>query len=146
MLEFNNPEGAMDYLEFVLRRFGTTAMDHWTEADAFDIRSAIACITDKDFGWSTEIPDNSCVAWKCIISRHSEHYMKADTFLVDVDNFNPYGVCVRFSEEPIFREFHYISEEEEDFWPKEPMSFYKVIEPPYTNMRALIKKTQAKEK
>lgn len=145
MLEFNNPERAKDYLEHVLRLFGTTAMDHWTDADAFDIRNAIAVITDKDFGWSTEMPANSCIAWKCVIRRHSEHYMKADTFLVDVDKFNPYGVCVRMSKEPIFREFHYLTADEEEFWPKEPMVFYKAIEPPYTNMQALITKTKAKE-
>lgn len=146
MLEFNNPERANDYLEHVLRLFGTTAMDHWTDADAFDIRNAIAVITDKDFGWLTEVPPVSCIAWKCIISRHSEHFMKAETFLVDVNV--PYSEMpqVRSSKEPIFREFHYLSEEEDDFWPKEPISFYKVIEPPYTNMQALITKTKAKEK
>lgn len=145
MLEFNNPERAKDYLEHVLRLFGTTAMDHWTDADAFDIRNAIAVITDKDYAWSTEIPAESCIAWKCIISRHSEHYMKAETFLADVTRFDPYGLSVRTSKEPIFREFHYLTEEEEGFWPKEPMSFYKVVESPYTNMQALITKTKAKE-
>ena len=147
MLEFNNPERAKDYLEHVLRLFGTTAMDHWTDADAFDIRNAIAVITDKDFGWSTKIPDGgSYVAWKCVIGRHSEHYMKAETFLTDVYRFYPGIPQVKTSKEPIFREFHYISEEEESFWPKEEMTFYKVIEPPYTNMQALITKTKAKEK
>ena len=145
MLEFNNPERAMDYLEHVLRLFGTTAMDHWTDADAFDIRNAIAVIVDKDLGWSTEIPASSCVAWKCVISRHSEHYIMAETFLAAVDRLHHNGVRVMLAETPVFREFHYISKEEEDFWPKEPMSFYKVIEPPYTNMQALITKTKAKE-
>lgn len=145
MLEFNNPERASDYLEHVLRLFGTTAMDHWTDADAFDIRNAIAVITDKDYAWSTEIPAESCIAWKCIISRHSEHYMKAETFLADVNRFWPDMPQVKTSVEPIFREFHYINDEEEDFWPKEPLVFYKTIEPPYTNMQALITKTKAKE-
>ena len=145
MLEFNNPERALVYLEHMLRLFGTTAMDHWTDVDAFDIRNAIAVITDKDYAWSTEIPAESCIAWKCVISRHSEHYMKAETFLADVNRFDPYGLSVRTSKEPIFREFHYISEEEKDFWPKELMSFYKVVESPYTNMQALIRKTKVKE-
>lgn len=145
MLEFNNPERAKDYLEHVLRLFGTTAMDHWTDADAFDIRNAIAIITDKDFGWSTEMPTNSCIAWKCIISRHSEHYMKAETYLADVNRFWPDMPYVRSSEEPIFRELHHLSEEEEDFWPEGDLVFYKVIEPPYTNMQALIQKVKTKE-
>ena len=145
MLEFNNPERALDYLEHMLRLFGTTAMNHWTDADAFDIRNAIAIITDKDFGWSTEIPDDSCIAWKCVISRHSEHYMKAETFLADVTRFDPYGLSVKTSKEPIFREFHYLTEEEEDFWPKGPLAFYKTIEAPYTNMLALIRKTKAED-
>lgn len=145
MLEFNNPERAKDYLEHVLRLFGTTAMDHWTDADAFDIRNAIAVIIDKDLGWSTEIPAESCIAWKCVISRHAEHYMKAETYLVDVQRFYPGIPQVRSSKEPIFREFHYLTKEEEEFWPKEEMTFYKVIEPPYSNMQALITKTKAKE-
>ncbi len=147
MLEFNNPERAKDYLERVLRLFGTTAMDHWTDADAFDIRNAIAVITDKDFGWSTETPTHSCIAWKCIISRHAEHVIKAETFLVDVYTFDPYGARFKMiSKEPVWHEFHYLTEEEEDFYPKEPLAFYKVIEPPYTNMSALISKVKAKEK
>ena len=142
MLEFNNPERAKDYLEHVLRLFGTTAMDNWTDADAFDIRNAIAVITDKDFGWSTEVPAKSCMAWKCVISRLNEHVMRAETFLVDVNSFNPYGVCTKMVfEKPIFRELHHISKEEEEFWPKGPLAFYKTIEPPYTNMSALIRKT-----
>ena len=145
MLLFGSKERAMEYLEHILRLFGTTAMDHWTDADAFDIRNAIAIITDKDFGWSTELPDESCMAWKCVIGRHSEHYMKAETFLADVTRFDPYEVSVGTSKEPIFREFHYIPEEEEEFWPKGPMAFYKVIEPPYSNMMALIRKTKVKE-
>lgn len=147
MLEFNNPERARDYLEHVLRLFGTTAMDHWTDADAFDIRNAIAVITDKDFGWSTEMPANSCIAWKCVIRRHTEHIMKAETFLVNVNAnaFDPDMAQVRMIIKPLWHEFYYLSEEEEGFWPKEPISFYKVIEPPYTNMQALITKTQAKE-
>lgn len=145
MLEFNNPERAKDYLEHVLRLFGTTAMDHWTDADAFDIRNAIAIITDKDFGWSTKIPASPCVAWKCVIRSHAEHIMQAETFLVDVNRFYPGIAQVRSSKAPLFRELHYLTEEEEEFWPKEEMTFYKVIEPPYTNMQALIKKTKVKE-
>ncbi len=136
---------AKEYLERISRLFGTTAMDHWTATDALEFRNAIAILTDKDYTWSTEIPDESCIAWKCIIGRHSEHYMKAETFLADVNRFNPYGVSVRTSKEPIFREFHYLSEEEEGFWPKESITLYKVIEPPYTNMQALIQKSKAKE-
>ena len=136
---------AKEWLGHISRQFGTTAMDHWTATDALEFRNAIAIITNKDYAWSTEIPAESCMAWKCIISRHSEHYMKAETFLVDVNRFHPYGVSVRMSKEPIFREFHYLTEEEEWFWPKEPMSFYKVVEPPYTNMQALIQKVKEEE-
>lgn len=146
MLEFNNPERAKDYLEHVLRLFGTTAMDHWTDADAFDIRNAIAVIIDKDLGWSTEIPAESCIAWKCVIRRHSEHYMKAETFLADVNRFWPDMPQVKTSVEPIFREFHHLTEEEEEFWPEGEITLYKAIEPPYSNMQALITKTKAKEK
>lgn len=145
MLFGGDKERAKEYLEHISRQFGTTAMDHWTDADAFDIRNAIAIITDKDFGWSTEIPGNSCVAWKCFISRHSEHYMKAETFLVDVNVFYHDHVQVRTPKDPIFREFHYLTEEEEGFWPEEPITLYKVIEPPYTNMRALIQKSKVNE-
>lgn len=145
MLFFGNKERALDYLEHVLNLFGTTAMDHWTDADAFDIRNAIAVIIDRDLGWSTEIPAKNCVAWKCIICRHSDHYMKAETYLVDVQRFYPGVRQVKSSKEPIFREFYYLTEEDEEFWPEGEMTFYKAIEPPYTNMRALITKTKAKE-
>lgn len=142
MLFGGDKERAKEWLEHISRQFGTTAMDHWTATDALEFRNAISIVTDKDYAWSTEIPAESCVAWKCVIGRHSEHYMKAETFLVDVNRFHPYGVSVRMSKEPIFREFHYLSEEEERFWPEEPMSFYKVVEPPYTNMQALIRKVK----
>lgn len=145
MLEFNNPERAKDYLEHVLRLFGTTAMDHWTDADAFDIRNAIAVIVDKDLGWSTELPDIPCTAWMCVIRRRDERVMVASTFLVDVDRSRHNGVPVRVFKEPIFRELHFIPEEEKEFWLKDPVTLYKAIEPPYTNMQALITKTKAKE-
>lgn len=142
MLFGGNKERAKEHLEHISRQFGTTAMDHWTATDALEFRNAISILTDKDYAWSTEIPAESCMAWKCVISRHSEHYMKAETFLADVNRFNLYMAQVRSSKEPIFREFHYLTEEEEDFWPKEEMTFYKVIEPPYTNMQALIQKVK----
>lgn len=142
MLFGGNKERAKEYLEHISRQFGTTAMDHWNATDALEFHNAIAILTDKDYAWSTEIPAESCIAWKCIISRHSEHYMKAETFLADVTRFDPYGLSVRTSKEPIFREFHYLTEEEEGFWPKELMSFYKVVESPYTNMQALIQKVK----
>lgn len=145
MLFGGDKERAKEYLEHISRLFGTTAMDHWNATDALEFRNAIAILTDKDYAWSTEIPASSCVAWKCVISWHSEHYMKGETFLVDVNRFYPDTVQVRSSKEPIFREFHYLTEEEEEFWPKEPMSFYKVIESPYTNMQALIQKSKVKE-
>lgn len=142
MLFGGDKERAKEYLGHISRQFGTTAMDHWNATDALEFRNAIAILTDKDYTWSTEIPAESCMAWKCIISRHSEHYMKAETFLVDVNRFDPYGVQVRSSKDPIFREFHYLTEEEEEFWPEEPITLYKVIEPPYTNMLALIQKVK----
>lgn len=145
MLFGGDKERAKEYLEHISRLFGTTAMDHWTSTDALEFRNAIAVLTDKDYTWSTEIPAESCMAWKCVIGRHDEHVMKAETFLVDVNSFNSYMAQVRSSKEPIFREFHYLSEEEEEFWPKEPMSFYKVVEPPYTNMQALIQKVKEAE-
>lgn len=145
MLFDGDKERAKEYLEHISRLFGTTAMDHWTTADALEFRNAIEILTDKDYTWSTEIPAKSCVAWKCVVRRYSEHIMMAETFLIDVNGFNPYGVQVKISKEPIFRELHHILEEEEEFWPKETMCFYKVIETPYTNMRALIEKTKVKE-
>lgn len=146
MLPFENKERAREYLERISQLFGTTAMEHWTATDYLEFRNAIDIITDKDYAWSTEIPAESCMAWKCVISRLNEHVMRAETFLVDVNRFNPYGVCVKMVfEKPIFRELHHISKEEEEFWPKEPMCFYKVVEPPHTNMQALIRKTKVKE-
>lgn len=136
MLFGGDKERAKEYLEHISRRFGTTAMDNWTATDALEFRNAIAILTDKDYVWSTEIPSSSCVAWKCVISRHAENTMKAETFLVVV------GLLCK---DPIFREFHYLTEEEEGFWPEEPITLYKVIEPPYTNMQALIQKSKVKE-
>ena len=145
MLFGGDKERAKEYLEHISRQFGTTAMDHWNATDSLEFHNAIAILTDKDFGWTTKIPTSPCMAWKCVIGRQSEHVMKAETFLVYVNIFYPGTAQLRSSKEPIFHEFHYLTEEEEGFWPKEEMTFYKVIEPPYTNMQALIQKTKVKE-